>query len=95
MENYAALATDQQQLKQAVDEYMTTIDPSYMEHVYGRGRWIRRVAKYAIHGWGDNRDDKITEWLVEEWKRHKTRHETKATLSDRTDEHCLQYDTGK
>jgi len=60
-----------QQLKQAIDEYMTSMDFTYMDNVYGRGRWIRRIAKYAIHGWHDSRDFTMTEWLIKEWAEHK------------------------
>lgn len=66
-----ALPPDRQQLKLSIDTYMAGKDPSYMEDVYGRGRWIRRIAKFALFGWSDNREFTMTEWLLEEWVRHK------------------------
>jgi len=69
--NAAGISTRNKQLKQAIDEYMTSIDPTYMDIVYGRGRWIRRIAKYAMFGWHDNRDDTMTEWLIKEWREHR------------------------
>jgi len=62
-----ALPPDCQEMRQALDEYMASSDPSYMEDVYGHGRWIRRVAHFAIYGWGDGRDFTMAQWMFEEW----------------------------
>jgi len=69
--NAAGISPKNRQLKQAIDAYMASTDSAYFDKVYGRGRWIRRVAKYAISGWHDNRDDTMTEWLIKEWAEHK------------------------
>jgi len=78
----ATLSPDRLQLKQAVDEYMASKDSSYMEHVYGRGRWIRRVAKFAIQGWLESRDFKMIEWLIKEWNTHRAGKMGSLTFSD-------------
>jgi len=65
----ASLPDDRRELKARLDEYMAGLDPTYMDHAYGRGRWIRRVAKFAIGGWQDNRDDKMSGWILKEWAR--------------------------
>lgn len=65
----ASLPDGRRELKARLDEYMAGLDSTYMDHAYGRGRWIRRVAKFAIGGWQDNRDDKTSGWILKEWAR--------------------------
>jgi len=67
----ALLPADMLQLKQAMDEYMASKDPNYMQDVYGHGRWIRRVEKFAEGGWTDDREFKMVNWLIDEWNAHR------------------------
>ena len=41
----------------------------YQNEAYGRGLWLRRLARFAIHGFGDNRDAQRFDRFVEEWDR--------------------------
>jgi len=52
---------------------MASKDPNYMEDVYGRGRWIRRVWKFAEDGWTDGREYKMVSWLIDEWNAHRAK----------------------
>ncbi|KAF2150167.1 hypothetical protein K461DRAFT_296543 [Myriangium duriaei CBS 260.36] len=56
-------------LKTHLDAYMTQLIPTYMEDTYGAGRWARRVAKFALQGWKDNRDWAMLDWMKEQWEK--------------------------
>jgi hypothetical protein len=41
----------------------------YQDEAYGRGSWIRRIARFAIHGAGDGEDTKRFHALERDWSR--------------------------
>ncbi|KAK4615564.1 hypothetical protein CLAFUW4_09973 [Fulvia fulva] len=52
------------QMQKLYPEYNAEI---YREETYGRGRWLRRLARFAIHGASDNQDVKRYTALEREW----------------------------
>jgi hypothetical protein len=40
---------------------------AYLEEAYGKGRWIRRLARFAIHGASDSQDLTRFEHLDRDW----------------------------
>lgn len=61
------------ELKQRIDHYASSIIPGYAENAYGRGRWIRRMAKFAMVRISDNRESTMLEWMIAEWAKVEAR----------------------
>lgn len=40
----------------------------YYDEAYGKGQWIRRLARFALHGFSDSQDLKRLQRFEEEWK---------------------------
>ena len=63
--------TDEESLiKRRFDEGMTHIQHgsgTHLSHAYGDGVWVRRLARFAIKGFGDSQDWKRYDVFVEEW----------------------------
>ena len=57
-------------IKSAWDQYQRARDPTYMDDAYGRGLWIRRVAKLAMYGLVYKNDHETLDWLLDEWESH-------------------------
>ncbi|KUJ24154.1 uncharacterized protein LY89DRAFT_552679, partial [Mollisia scopiformis] len=56
-------------IKAHFDQIMAKHDPSYMEDAYYRGPWLRRLARFALFGFGeygsfDRYDNFIKEWEI-------------------------------
>lgn len=65
-----------QQIKQRFEEtfveQMTELYPgydmeAYVEEAYGKGRWIRRIARFAVKGYNDTQDFERFKALDEDW----------------------------
>jgi hypothetical protein len=76
-------SAESQQIKQQFEHSfvaaMSEIYPEYdhacyVDEAYGRGRWIRRIARYAIHGASDSQDLKRFEQIEQEWASYSNAH---------------------
>jgi hypothetical protein len=74
----ARLAPDDQHIRDRFESAMVDglrqIHPSYnrdtyLEETYGKGRWVRRLARFAINGTHSTYDDKRIEHFVREWSK--------------------------
>ena len=57
----------QQYVRKLTTIYPTMRHEDYEDQAYGGGRWIRRLARFIIHGVSDQQDWVRFDRLVEEW----------------------------
>lgn len=55
-------------IKAHFDQIMAKHSPSYMDDAYGRGPWIRRLASFALRGFGEFGSFERCDFLVKEWR---------------------------
>lgn len=55
-------------MKEHFDHIMSEADPSYMEDTYGRGVWIRVVARFGLEGLKFSEDYEEFKTLAKIWK---------------------------
>jgi hypothetical protein len=55
-------------IKAHFNQIMMQKSPSYLEDAYHRGVWLRRVARFAIHGFRTGMDWQLYDRLVADWK---------------------------
>ncbi|KAI9652852.1 MAG: hypothetical protein M1831_006377 [Alyxoria varia] len=61
---------DEKAFKTKFDESMRSRSLHYMDDTYGRGLWIRRVAKFAMWGVEQTYDIAMLDWTCDEWIWH-------------------------
>ncbi|KAI9725370.1 MAG: hypothetical protein M1828_003220 [Chrysothrix sp. TS-e1954] len=54
-------------VKAHFDYYMTKRSPSWKDEAYGRGRWLRRIAKLALSDLDSPTESKAFCWVHEQW----------------------------
>lgn len=59
---------EEQFVKGLTSIYPDMRQEDYQDQAFGKGRWIRRLARFAIHGASDTQDLERFERLAEEWK---------------------------
>lgn len=64
------LTQDELLIKGHFDQIMSRADPTYIEDAYGRGVWLRRLARMALDGFGGYGGYERAEILQEEWEKH-------------------------
>lgn len=60
------------ELKKLFDDKMELHSPGYREDAYYSGRWLRRLARFALNGFSDNEDIKRYETFVRDWEVERT-----------------------
>jgi aminoglycoside phosphotransferase (APT) family kinase protein len=61
------LTDDQNLIKDRFDEVITASIPSFVDDAYGSGKWIRRVATFALYGFEYSQDWTRYKVLIEDW----------------------------
>ncbi|PVH76358.1 hypothetical protein DL98DRAFT_517953 [Cadophora sp. DSE1049] len=64
------LAQNELLIKAHFDQIMAKHSSSYMDDAYGRGPWIRRLASFALRGFGEFGSFERCDFLVKEWRAH-------------------------
>lgn len=67
-DKWALMSPEEKELKRFFDGLMQAQIPDYADYAYGRGRWVRRLAKFAMWGICDFWEYDMVDCLVEEWK---------------------------
>ncbi|TGO32757.1 hypothetical protein BHYA_0291g00130 [Botrytis hyacinthi] len=57
-------------VKECFDRIMQEADPAYMDDTYGRGLWIRRLARFARDGFYSPWDSKRYEKFIKDWNNY-------------------------
>ncbi|TEY46848.1 hypothetical protein BOTCAL_0312g00050 [Botryotinia calthae] len=57
-------------VKEYFDRIMQEADPTYMDDTYGRGLWIRRLARFARDGFHDRWDFERCDRFIEGWNNY-------------------------
>lgn len=66
------LTQDELLIKGHFDQIMSRADPTYIEDAYGRGVWLRRLARMALDGFGGYGGYERAEALQKEWEKYFT-----------------------
>ncbi|KAG9237381.1 hypothetical protein BJ875DRAFT_370148 [Amylocarpus encephaloides] len=61
------LTQNEMVVKAHFDQVIARLAPTYIDDAYHRGLWLRRLARFAIYGFSDDRDIERYEAFVEEW----------------------------
>ncbi|KAG4432346.1 hypothetical protein IFR05_012165 [Cadophora sp. M221] len=64
------LVGDELLVKAHFDQFMARASPSYLEDAYGRGVWLRALARFAIYPFEDSQDLDRYDPFVEAWDLH-------------------------
>ncbi|KAI9727315.1 MAG: hypothetical protein M1828_006934 [Chrysothrix sp. TS-e1954] len=54
-------------IKEYFDKYMSERDENWISEAYGKGLWLRRLAKFALRDWSSNEDFEAIRWLQKQW----------------------------
>ncbi|KAG4424161.1 hypothetical protein IFR04_002715 [Cadophora malorum] len=64
------LTADQLLVKATFDQIVARACPNFIEDAYGRGIWLRRLARFGIYGFHDSEDFARYEQFVKDWQEY-------------------------
>lgn len=62
------LTQEEWTIKDHFDRTIEALSPGYYEEAYQHGRWVRRIARFALHGFIYSQDWKRYEIFMQEWR---------------------------
>ena len=64
------LTADELLVKATFDQIVARACPNFIEDAYGRGIWLRRLARFGIYGFHDSEDFARYEQFVKDWQKY-------------------------
>lgn len=68
LEQKQPLTDEESTIKDHFNRTMEAWSPGYYEEAYQHGRWVRRIARFALYGFEDSQDWKRYEIFIQEWR---------------------------